>query len=75
MRFAALGSNEAQAGNSTAEQPPPRWRWPAGIAWDESRQRLFITGKYWPRVFEVVVEAANPNKQSNKQLVESCFRG
>ncbi|GBF94783.1 glutaminyl-peptide cyclotransferase [Raphidocelis subcapitata] len=44
-----------------------------GIAWDESRRRLFVTGKYWPRVFEVAIEAVNPNKQSNRQLVDSCF--
>ena len=24
-----------------------------GIAWDESGQRLFVTGKYWPRLFEI----------------------
>ena len=26
-----------------------------GIAWDEATDRLFITGKLWPRVFEVRV--------------------
>jgi glutamine cyclotransferase len=24
-----------------------------GIAWDADRRRLFVTGKYWPRVFEI----------------------
>lgn len=26
-----------------------------GIAWDKEKQRLFITGKYWPKVFEIKV--------------------
>lgn len=24
-----------------------------GIAWDRTRRRLFVTGKYWPRLFEI----------------------
>lgn len=24
-----------------------------GIAWDEKNQRLFVTGKYWPKLFEI----------------------
>jgi len=27
-----------------------------GIAWDEARGRLFVTGKLWPRLFEIAVE-------------------
>ena len=27
-----------------------------GIAWDEAGDRLFVTGKYWPRLFEIEVE-------------------
>jgi len=32
-----------------------------GIAWDSARDRLFVTGKLWPRLFEIkiVPEAAN----------------
>ena len=26
-----------------------------GIAWDEKSNRLFVTGKYWPKLFEVEV--------------------
>jgi glutamine cyclotransferase len=26
---------------------------PNGLAWDKSNQRLYVTGKYWPKVFEV----------------------
>ena len=26
-----------------------------GIAWDEQGQRLFVTGKYWPKLFEVKI--------------------
>jgi glutamine cyclotransferase len=27
-----------------------------GIAWDRQENRLFITGKYWPRLFEIKIE-------------------
>lgn len=26
-----------------------------GLAWDKSRRRLYVTGKYWPKVFELNV--------------------
>ena len=26
-----------------------------GIAWDEENKRLFVTGKYWPKVFEIEI--------------------
>jgi glutamine cyclotransferase len=25
-----------------------------GIAWDEQNERIFVTGKYWPKLFEIV---------------------
>ena len=25
-----------------------------GIAWDEKNERIFVTGKYWPKLFEIV---------------------
>ena len=25
-----------------------------GIAWDEENERIFVTGKYWPKLFEIV---------------------
>lgn len=28
-----------------------------GIAWDQERERLFVTGKYWPKLFEISVVA------------------
>jgi len=24
-----------------------------GIAWDKQNERLFVTGKYWPKLFEI----------------------
>ena len=44
----------------------------AGIAWDAARKRLFITGKYWPRVFEVNVKLVNPNTPANKARLAAC---
>lgn len=29
-----------------------------GLAWDESTRKLFVTGKYWPRVFELDIDAS-----------------
>mmetsp|Transcript_14351 Transcript_14351/g.33986 ORF Transcript_14351/g.33986 Transcript_14351/m.33986 type:complete len:96 (+) Transcript_14351:961-1248(+) len=26
-----------------------------GIAWDPQNRRLFVTGKYWPKLYEVTV--------------------
>ncbi|MDX9902583.1 MAG: glutaminyl-peptide cyclotransferase [Bacteroidales bacterium] len=28
-----------------------------GIAWDAENRRIFVTGKYWPRLFEITVAA------------------
>eukprot|EP00882_Tetradesmus_deserticola_P009255 GHRQ01009765.1.p1 GENE.GHRQ01009765.1~~GHRQ01009765.1.p1 ORF type:complete len:308 (+),score=81.53 GHRQ01009765.1:87-1010(+) len=43
-----------------------------GIAWDHRRQRLFITGKYWPRIFEVVPIPVNATKDVQAKR-QSCF--
>jgi glutamine cyclotransferase len=32
-----------------------------GIAWDAANKRLFVTGKYWPRLFEITVTASARN--------------
>lgn len=32
---------------------------PNGIAWDDAGGRLFVTGKLWPRVYEITVEDLN----------------
>lgn len=45
-----------------------------GIAFDAARRRLFITGKYWPRVFEVTPKLLEDNSY-NQQLTQACFRG
>ena len=33
-----------------------------GIAYDAGRRRLFVTGKLWPRLFEIAIAAAPPAK-------------
>ncbi|WIA30614.1 hypothetical protein OEZ86_000694 [Tetradesmus obliquus] len=43
-----------------------------GIAWDHHRQRLFITGKYWPRIFEVVPVPVNATDDALAKR-QSCF--
>jgi glutamine cyclotransferase len=32
-----------------------------GIAWDAVNKRLFVTGKYWPRLFEISINAQTRN--------------
>ena len=32
-----------------------------GIAWDKSAGRLFVTGKYWPKVYEITVTPQQKN--------------
>lgn len=38
-----------------ASDRTPHTRELNGIAWDEAGERLFVTGKYWPRVFEIIL--------------------
>lgn len=33
-----------------------------GIAWDAKGERLFVTGKYWPNLFEIKLVAPAPSK-------------
>eukprot|EP00775_Hariotina_reticulata_P004553 gene4553-4805_t len=44
-----------------------------GIAWDHQRQRLFVTGKQWPRVFEVVPQPADASDPVIQQKRQSCY--
>ena len=32
------------------------WLFWTGIAWDRQQRRLFVTGKYWPELYEVAVK-------------------
>jgi len=29
--------------------------WPEGIAYDQAKDRVFVTGKHWPKIFEISV--------------------
>lgn len=45
----------------------------AGIAWDTAARRLFVTGKWWPAVFEVKPRPFPPGEQpSTKAVNELC---
>jgi glutaminyl-peptide cyclotransferase len=37
-----------------------------GIAYDPVRHRLFVTGKLWPRLFEIEVEASRPGGRASR---------
>jgi glutaminyl-peptide cyclotransferase len=45
INLAGLMPRQATAGDAVLN----------GIAWDAARQRLFVTGKLWPRLFEIKV--------------------
>ena len=38
----------------------------AGIAYDPGRHRLFVTGKLWPRIFEIAVLPGRPRTTPGK---------
>ncbi|KAF8068414.1 hypothetical protein HT031_002103 [Scenedesmus sp. PABB004] len=44
-----------------------------GIAWDHQRQRLFVTGKYWPRVFEVVPQPLDASDPALAARKNECY--
>jgi len=47
-----------------------------GIAWDRRRRRLFVTGKLWPRLYEVrVAPIADPAErlEAARHMLPSCF--
>jgi glutamine cyclotransferase len=48
-----------------------------GIAWDQRRRRLFVTGKLWPRLFEVRVVPLSPSQRAEaaRYLLPTCFVG
>jgi glutaminyl-peptide cyclotransferase len=33
-----------------------------GIAWDRGQDRLFVTGKWWPKLFEIILEEKGPTR-------------
>lgn len=44
-----------------------------GIAYDVTKDRLFITGKLWPRIFEVRLNKPNQADPRLQQLRQACF--
>lgn len=45
-----------------------------GIAWDAPRRRLFVTGKYWSRLFELRLTRLDANAAANQRLAEACLK-
>ncbi|CAD7697729.1 unnamed protein product [Ostreobium quekettii] len=45
-----------------------------GIAWDETRRRIFVTGKLWPRMFEIsLVRRPNVGEEELQKLRTMCI--
>lgn len=34
---------------------------------------MFITGKYWPRIFEIVPQPLDPNNAQYQKLKRTCY--
>ncbi|XP_076945504.1 glutaminyl-peptide cyclotransferase-like [Bidens hawaiensis] len=44
-----------------------------GIAWDADNKRIFVTGKFWPKVYEIKL---HPHKNTLPSAIEKmCLRG
>ncbi len=42
-----------------------------GIAWDAAGKRLFVTGKYWPRMYEVKLRRLTGAAASSKAVQDA----
>lgn len=40
-----------------------------GVAWDDAKDRLFVTGKYWPRLFEVKLKKVTATGGAKAELL------
>ena len=50
--------------------------WRAGIAYDKATGRVFVTGKYWPRLYSIkaVLTNATPNLLDLLSVRSSCIK-
>ncbi|KAK9837554.1 hypothetical protein WJX74_000046 [Apatococcus lobatus] len=48
-----------------------------GIAWDESKRELYVTGKYWSKLYEIkpMLQTASPTRQEVKAVRSRCILG
>uniref|UniRef100_A0A1J3GSN4 Glutaminyl-peptide cyclotransferase n=1 Tax=Noccaea caerulescens TaxID=107243 RepID=A0A1J3GSN4_NOCCA len=42
-----------------------------GIAWDSDKQRLFVTGKLWPKLYQIKLKPASG--KSEKRIAQQCL--
>jgi len=46
-----------------------------GIAWDARKRRIFVTGKYWPKLYEVTLQKMPETNSGTKLLVQNkCLK-
>lgn len=43
-----------------------------GIAWDQDRNRIYVTGKYWPKLYEIKVQPHSENLEDRKDVWKRC---
>ncbi len=50
--------------------------WHAGIAYDKATGRVFVTGKYWPKLYSIKARltSANPNPLELLGVRRSCIK-
>ena len=48
----------------------------AGIAYDKATGRVFVTGKYWPRLYSIKarLSSANPNAFELLSVRHTCIK-
>lgn len=48
----------------------------AGIAYDGATKRVFVTGKYWPRLYEIKarLQSASPNPVELLTVRRACIK-
>ena len=48
-----------------------------GIAWDEAKRELYVTGKYWSKLYEIkpMLQTATPTRQEVKAVRSRCIHG
>ncbi|ESQ54732.1 hypothetical protein EUTSA_v10025771mg [Eutrema salsugineum] len=42
-----------------------------GIAWDSEKQRLFVTGKLWPKLYQIKLKPASEKRE--RQIARQCL--
>ena len=47
----------------------------AGIAWDQAKRELYVTGKYWSKLYEIkpMLRTATPTRDEVRDVRSRCI--